>query len=95
MFWVLTGNAPPARGIETGEHCASLNGGRPGVLHGNRTYLMQDADGQIIVDIMNRMGYEQAPYDAATMLEEISQIVPFFKGIKWREPFACFPIGGS
>ncbi len=34
-------------GIETGEHAASLNGGRPGVLHGNRTYLLQDADGQI------------------------------------------------
>jgi tryptophan synthase beta chain len=30
------------------EHCASLNGGRPGVLHGNRTYLLQDADGQIL-----------------------------------------------
>ncbi|MEO0427810.1 MAG: tryptophan synthase subunit beta [Pseudomonadota bacterium] len=30
------------------EHAASLNGGRPGVLHGNRTYLLQDGDGQII-----------------------------------------------
>ncbi len=30
------------------EHCASLNGGRPGVLHGNRTYLLQDDDGQIL-----------------------------------------------
>jgi tryptophan synthase beta chain len=29
------------------EHCASLTGGRPGVLHGNRTYLMQDNNGQI------------------------------------------------
>ncbi len=35
-------------GIETGEHAASLTGGRPGVLHGNRTYLLQDDDGQII-----------------------------------------------
>lgn len=35
-------------GIETGKHAASLNGGRPGVLHGNRTYLLQDADGQIV-----------------------------------------------
>jgi tryptophan synthase beta chain len=34
-------------GIESGEHAASLTGGRPGVLHGNRTYLLQDADGQI------------------------------------------------
>ena len=30
------------------QHCASLTGGRPGVLHGNRTYLLQDDDGQII-----------------------------------------------
>ena len=42
-------------------------------------------DGQIIVEIMNRMGYEQPPYDPATMLEEISQIVPFFAGVKWNE----------
>lgn len=43
------------------------------------------ADGQIIVDIMNRMGYKQAPYNAKTMLEEISRIVPFFAGVKWDE----------
>ena len=35
-------------GIESGEHAASLTAGRPGVLHGNRTYLLQDEDGQII-----------------------------------------------
>jgi tryptophan synthase beta chain len=35
------------RGLDTGEHAASLNRGRPGVLHGNRTYLLQDAHGQI------------------------------------------------
>ncbi len=35
-------------GIATGKHAASLAGGRPGVLHGNRTYLLQDDDGQII-----------------------------------------------
>ena len=33
--------------VENG-HCASLTGGRPGVLHGNRTYLLQDANGQIL-----------------------------------------------
>ncbi|MGR3712983.1 MAG: tryptophan synthase subunit beta [Shimia sp.] len=33
---------------ENMEHCASLTGGRPGVLHGNRTYLLQDDDGQIL-----------------------------------------------
>ncbi|MDH3412833.1 MAG: tryptophan synthase subunit beta [Gammaproteobacteria bacterium] len=35
-------------GVETGRHAAPLTAGRPGVLHGNRTYLMEDADGQII-----------------------------------------------
>ncbi len=34
-------------GLETEQHAASLNGGQPGVLHGNRTYLLQDGDGQI------------------------------------------------
>jgi tryptophan synthase beta chain len=34
-------------GVETGEHAASLTGGAPGVLHGNRTYLLMDDDGQI------------------------------------------------
>ena len=44
----LIGVEAAGHGIETGEHCASLNGGRPGVLHGNRTYLLQTEDGQII-----------------------------------------------
>ena len=35
------------KGVDTNEHAASLTGGRPGVLHGNRTYLLQDGDGQI------------------------------------------------
>jgi tryptophan synthase beta chain len=34
-------------GVDTGRHAASLTGGRPGVLHGNRTYLLQNEDGQI------------------------------------------------
>jgi len=42
-------------------------------------------DGQQVIDVMNRMGYEQADYTAAGMLEEISQIVPFFAGVKWEE----------
>lgn len=42
-------------------------------------------DGVIMVEIMNRMGYEQAPYSAKTMLEEIAQIVPFFAGVQWDE----------
>ena len=35
-------------GLESGKHAASLTAGRPGVLHGNRTYLLQDANGQIV-----------------------------------------------
>jgi tryptophan synthase beta chain len=35
-------------GVESGQHAASLTGGRPGVLHGNRTYLLQDEHGQIL-----------------------------------------------
>ncbi len=42
-------------------------------------------DGQIIIDVMNRMGYAQPDYTAKGMLEEISQIVPFFAGVKWDE----------
>ena len=40
-------------------------------------------DGEIIVDMMNKMGYNQPPYSPDGMLEEISQIVPFFEGIRW------------
>ncbi len=36
------------RGLDGPDHAASLNGGAPGVLHGNRTYLLQDDDGQIV-----------------------------------------------
>ncbi len=42
-------------------------------------------DGQIIVDIMNRMGYEQPPYTAPGVLAEVARVVPFFRGIKWEE----------
>ena len=41
-------------------------------------------DGQILVDIMNKMGYPQPDYTPDGMLEEISQIVPFFSGISWE-----------
>jgi tryptophan synthase beta chain len=45
----LIGVEAGGKGVnEKMEHCASLTGGRPGVLHGNRTYLLQDDDGQIL-----------------------------------------------
>ncbi len=43
----MIGVEAAGHGIETGEHAASLTGGEPGILHGNRTYLLQDEDGQI------------------------------------------------
>ena len=43
----MIGVEAAGHGLETGRHAASLTGGRPGVLHGNRTYLLQDDDGQI------------------------------------------------
>jgi tryptophan synthase beta chain len=44
----LIGVEAAGQGIASGKHAASLGAGSPGVLHGNRTYLLQDADGQII-----------------------------------------------
>ena len=44
----LIGVEAAGHGLDTPDHAASLKGGRPGVLHGNRTYLLQDADGQIV-----------------------------------------------
>jgi tryptophan synthase beta chain len=44
----LIGVEAAGHGIDTDKHAASLKGGRPGILHGNRTYLLQDDDGQII-----------------------------------------------
>ncbi len=43
----IIGVEAAGKGVETDEHAASLAGGRPGVLHGNRTYLLQNEDGQI------------------------------------------------
>jgi tryptophan synthase beta chain len=43
----IVGVEAGGKGLEGEEHCASLTAGRPGVLHGNRTYLLQDDDGQI------------------------------------------------
>ena len=43
----IVGVEAGGKGLEGEEHCASLTAGTPGVLHGNRTYLLQDGDGQI------------------------------------------------
>jgi tryptophan synthase beta chain len=44
----LIGVEAAGHGLDSGAHAASLSRGRPGVLHGNRTYLLQDDDGQIL-----------------------------------------------
>jgi tryptophan synthase beta chain len=44
----LVGVEAGGKGIATGEHAASINGGRVGVLHGAKTYLLQTASGQVI-----------------------------------------------
>ena len=44
----IIGTEAAGRGIETGKHAASLTAGSPGVLHGNRMYLLQDDDGQVL-----------------------------------------------
>ncbi len=43
------------------------------------------ADGQIVVDMMNVMGYPQQGYSADVILREIAGIVPFFRGVRWDE----------
>jgi tryptophan synthase beta chain len=44
----LIGCEAAGDGVETGRHAATITGGRPGVLHGSRSYILQDADGQTI-----------------------------------------------
>ena len=44
----LIGLEAAGDGVETGRHAATITGGSPGVLHGNRTYVLQDANGQTI-----------------------------------------------
>lgn len=44
----IIGVEAAGHGVETGEHAASITGGRPGVLHGNRMHLLQDEDGQVV-----------------------------------------------
>jgi tryptophan synthase beta chain len=44
----LIGVEAAGKGLKTGQHAASLMGGRPGVLHGSYSYLLQDSDGQVL-----------------------------------------------
>ncbi|MDQ7051203.1 MAG: molybdopterin-dependent oxidoreductase [Enterobacterales bacterium] len=41
-------------------------------------------DGQIIVEMMRKLGYQQNDYDAAEVLQEVADVVPFFKGVTWE-----------
>jgi formate dehydrogenase alpha subunit len=42
-------------------------------------------DGQIIVEMMRKLGYNQPDYDASEVLKEVAHVVPFFKGITWEK----------
>ena len=44
----IVGVEAGGHGLDGGEHCASMSAGKPGVLHGNRTYLLQNEDGQVL-----------------------------------------------
>ena len=44
----MIGVEAAGHGVETGEHAAALSAGQPGVLHGSRSYLLQDDDGQVL-----------------------------------------------
>ena len=44
----LIGVEAAGRGLDTDEHAATLSAGRPGVLHGSYSYLLQDDDGQVL-----------------------------------------------
>ncbi len=73
------------------EHCASLTGGRPGVLHGNRTYLLQDDDGQILEGFSISAGLDYpgiGPEHA--WLHDIgrAQYVSITDVKRWK-PFSC------
>jgi len=59
-------------GIESGRHAAPLCDGKPGVLHGNRTYLMEDSDGQIIEthSVSAGLDYPGVGPELAAMLED-------------------------
>ena len=49
-------------------------------------------DGQIIVEMMRKLGYDQPDYDAKEVLKEVSSVVPFFEGITW-EALSANPMG--
>ena len=49
-------------------------------------------DGQVIVEMMRKLGYEQSDYDAAEVLKEVANVVPFFEGITW-EALSANPMG--
>ena len=49
-------------------------------------------DGQIIVEMMRALGFEQADYDAAEVLKEVANVVPFFEGVTW-EGLSANPMG--
>jgi tryptophan synthase beta chain len=98
----LVGVEAAGLGIETGRHAAPLNAGRVGVLHGNRTYLMADDDGQIIETHSISAGLDypgvgpehaylkdigRAEYDAVTDDEAMAWCAAAPTSSSWAFPF--------
>jgi len=73
------------RGLDGVEHCASMSVGSPGVLHGNRTYLLQNEDGQILEGHSVSAGLDYQSVDYVPILEdealEAFQLCTRFEGI--------------
>ena len=66
----IVGVEAGGHGLDGDEHCASISAGKPGVLHGNRTFLLQDDDGQILEGHSISAGLGLSGYRAGTFLVE-------------------------
>ena len=85
----MLGIEAAGKGLDTTEHAASLSGGRPGVLHGNRTYLLQDEDGQITEAHSISAGLDYPGIGPEhSWLHEIGRVV--YEGVTDREALDAF-----
>jgi tryptophan synthase beta chain len=87
----MLGIEAAGHGMDTDKHAASLNGGRPGVLHGNRTYLLQDEDGQITEAHSISAGLDYPGIGPEhSWLHEIGRVV--YEGVTDREALDAFQL---
>jgi tryptophan synthase beta chain len=87
----MLGIEAAGHGMDTDKHAASLNGGRPGVLHGNRTYLLQDEDGQITEAHSISAGLDYPGIGPEhSWLHEIGRVA--YEGVTDREALDAFQL---